>query len=44
MLPDDVATAFGTNLKVAVEALQAVGLAMQLENGHMEMSLRVTTD
>lgn len=28
----------------SIEALQAIGLSMQLEEGHMELSLRVTTD
>lgn len=28
----------------SIEALQAIGMAMQLEDGHMELSLRVTTD
>lgn len=28
----------------SIEALQAVGMSVQLEDGHMEMSLRVTTD
>ena len=47
-IEEHVLAAAGGNLTEAetqsIEALQAIGIAMQLEDGHMEMSLRVTTD
>ncbi|MBB5786080.1 DUF3352 domain-containing protein [Jiangella mangrovi] len=47
-IEEHVLAAAGGNLTEAetqsIEALQAFGMSMQLEDGHMELSLRVTTD